>query len=106
MAKIKTNTISMQDVSFIFNGDLRNFKLVVSNCFCSNCEKDSITSITNYTITLNNLFDIVLNGYCASCNNPITRYIETGDTAESALNAEAIWVTNKALKELKIKTRK
>ncbi|HRH47748.1 MAG TPA: hypothetical protein PLP23_03280 [Panacibacter sp.] len=34
------------------------------------------------------------------------RYIETGDNVATAKNAEAVWRTSKALKELKIKKGK
>jgi hypothetical protein len=34
------------------------------------------------------------------------RYIETGENPKTAANAESVWKTNKALKELKIKKKK
>ncbi|CAN5465143.1 hypothetical protein BH11BAC3_BH11BAC3_24680 [soil metagenome] len=106
MSKIKTSAISMDDVAFIFNNDLGDFNTIITNCYCGNCENDYDSTIINYSISLNNIYDIVLDGFCATCNTPIKRYIETGEDPDTAENAEATWKTAKTLKELKIKIKK
>lgn len=96
----------MDDVAFIFNNDLTGFHYLTAHSFCRQCENKYNSTITNYSILLNELLDIELKGSCADCGNPVGRYIETGDHAVTAKNAEAIWRTSKALKELKIKKEK
>jgi hypothetical protein len=104
--KIKTIPITTEDVAFIFNDRLDEFEFVTSRCFCVACKNEYNSTITSYTIKLNNLYDIELDGFCKVCNHKMGRYIETGETPATAKNAEAIWKTNKALKELKIKKEK
>ena len=99
--------VTIEDVAFIFNRDLKDFYLATSNCYCRFCNVSGYGStITNYTIQLNDLYDIVLKGFCLKCSNSVGRYIETGDNPATAKNAEAIWNTDTALKELKIKRTK
>ncbi len=106
MSKIKTSSIGMDDVAFIFNNNLEDFNTITNHCYCRNCENNYESSIVNYSISLNNIYDILLDGFCATCNAPIKRYIETGENPDTAETAEATWKTTKALKELKIKIKK
>jgi hypothetical protein len=98
--------ITMEDVAFIFNDKPDDFYGILSNCFCAHCKNKYQSTITNYELFLNHLYDIEVKGSCLECNNSIGRYIETGDNPETAANAESIWKTNKTLKELKIKKKK
>ena len=103
--KIKTIPITVEDVSFIFNDKMDEFYFVTQHCFCAQCKNGYRSTITNYKILLNNLFDIELEGNCLECGHRMGRYIETGEDPKTALNAESIWKTNKTLKELKIKKK-
>lgn len=104
--KIKTISITIEDVSFIFNDNLDEFYFITQNCFCVQCKKNYQSTIANYKIVLNNLFDIVLEGTCLECSHSMKRYIETGENPKTAANAESVWKTHKTLKELKIKKKK
>jgi hypothetical protein len=101
--QLKTIPIILDDVLFIFNNDLKDFYFATHHCYCMHCKNKYDSTIIDYTIRLNQLYDIELEGKCSDCRQTIGRYIETGDTEITAKNAEAIWKTNKALKELKIK---
>jgi len=103
---LKKIMINIEDVTFIFNNELRDFNFVTSRCFCANCKTGYNSTITNFKISLNELFDIILQGFCQTCNHPMGRYIETGENQDTASNAEAIWKTHKTLKKLKIKPEK
>ncbi len=102
----KSIPITIEDIAFIFNNKTDEFYNLTSHCFCRHCANGYESTITNYTISLNSLNDIELNGFCLDCHTKISRYIETGDNAATAKNADAIWETNAALKELKIKKMK
>ena len=104
--KLKTIPIEMEDVSFIFNGNPDEFYFVTRNCFCVQCKNAYQSTITNYKIFLNQLYDIELEGNCLDCGHRMGRYLETGENKKTAKNAEAVWKTHKTLKELKIKKSK
>ncbi len=101
--KIKTIPVNTDDVAFIFSEDPGEFDFITSHCYCVQCQNNYNSTIINYIITLNSLNDIELTGFCKDCNHQMGRYIETGETEPTAKNAEAIWKTHTALKELKIK---
>lgn len=98
--------ITIEDVGFIYHNQLENFYVHTSQCFCAHCRKGATSTISHYTIFLNNLFDIELHGFCRSCAYKMNRYIETGEYPGMTQNAEAVWKTHKALHELKIKKEK
>lgn len=104
--KLKTISITIEDVSFIFNDNPEDFYFLTKNCFCVQCENKYQSTITNYKIFLNELYDIELEGSCLDCGHRMGRYIETGENKKTAKNAESIWKTHKTLKELKIKKSK
>jgi hypothetical protein len=104
--KIRPITITLEDVAFIFNNSLDEFSFVTSRCYCVQCRNKYDSTITNYTILLNSLNDIELDGFCKDCNHKMGRYIETGETPATAKNAKAIWNTHTMLKEPKIKKEK
>ncbi len=95
--------ISIDDVSFIFGNNNYEANLQINACYCTKCQNGYKNTITNYTIFLNNLLDIQLNGFCGACYQTMGRYIETGEDPITAMNAEAIWETHITLQELKIK---
>jgi hypothetical protein len=104
--KIKSIPITAEDVIFIFNDNTDYLNFVTSNCYCRQCDNDYNSTMVNYTIALNSLNDIEFSGFCKECNTKLGRYIETGEVPETAEKASAIWDTNAALKELKIKKAK
>ena len=104
--KLKTIPITKEDVSFIFNDNLEQFYFLTKNCFCVKCKNRYQSTITNYKIFLNQLYDIELEGKCLDCGHKMGRYIETGEDRKTAKNAEAIWKTQKTLQELKMRKRK
>lgn len=104
--KLKTIPITEEDVAFIFNDNLEQFHSVTSNCFCAQCQTPYESTIVNYKILLNELYDILLKGFCMDCGHTMGRYLETGEVPATARKAEAIWKTHKTLKELKIKKQK
>ena len=99
----KLMAITVEDVAFIFNDNKSEFDFITSHCYCRHCNNGYESTIVNYTISLNSLNDIELSGYCSECNTKMGRYIETGENRITVENAKAIWETNAALKELKIK---
>jgi hypothetical protein len=103
--KLKIIQITIDDVSFIFNNNLDAFYYLTSNCYCGQCKNKYQSSITNYIIYLNQLYDIELKGACLKCGHGIGRYIETGDNPSTVKNAEAVWMTHVTLKQLKIKKK-
>ncbi len=80
----------MEELAFIFTNNLADFNYITSRCFCSQCRNKYDSTIVNYTISLNNLNDIELKGFCKNCNNAMGRYIETGEDPAKAKNAKAI----------------
>lgn len=104
--KIKTISLNEEDVAFIFSECSGEFEFLTGHCYCTKCRNDYKSTIVKYSIKLNNLYDIELDGFCKTCNHTMGRYIETGETEPTAKNAEAIWKTHTALKELKIKKPK
>jgi hypothetical protein len=104
--KLKTMPVTIEDVAFIFNNDLTGFYYLTTHCFCRQCKNKYDSTIVKYSIRLNQLYDLELEGSCLECGTGIGRYIETGDNPGTTKNAEAIWRTSRALKELKIKKEK
>ena len=104
--KLKSTPITLEDVIFIFNDDQNTVHAIFSSCLCRQCDNGYSSKITNYTISLNSLNDIEINGFCDECNTKMGRYLETGENPDTAENAAAVWDTNSTLKELKIKKTK
>ncbi|MBI5452221.1 hypothetical protein HY945_02075 [Candidatus Gottesmanbacteria bacterium] len=72
--------ISKKDLEFIYGEDFILFEQkIIPYCYCANCKTSYQSTIINYKIFLNDLNDIILEGFCKSCNHPIARYLETGE---------------------------
>jgi hypothetical protein len=71
------------DLKFIYGDDYIFFRQkILPNCFCSSCSKegaDSIVTITNYEIFINDINDVLLEGFCLVCGGRVGRYSETGE---------------------------
>lgn len=78
--KQKEIEIPKEDFKLILGDDFAFFEeKVVPNCYCSNCKSPYSSTITNYTIFINDLNDVILKGFCKKCGNPVNRYMETGE---------------------------
>lgn len=75
--------VSEENLRYIYAGEYQFFKTkIIPNCYCSQCPNSAYTStIVDYDIFINDLYDIVLQGSCATCGGKIGRYLETGEEA-------------------------
>ncbi len=75
--------ITEDDLRFIYGSDYPFFReKILPNCFCGSCSregKDSMVTITNYEIFINDLNDVLLEGFCSVCGGRVGRYSETGE---------------------------
>ena len=87
--------ITSEDLIFIYGSDHAFFKeKIIPNCFCTFCPPPAKfnSTIVGYDIFLNENNSIILRGFCSTCKNPMSRYLETGAFAEYA---ERIWEVRK-----------
>jgi len=93
MARTKIK-ISENDLKTIYGNDYRFFQdKILPNCFCGKCcvgGSKPMVAIKDYEISLNELNDIELQGFCANCGKPIGRYLETGEVKEYAAGIKKI----------------
>lgn len=83
LKKINEIGLSDSDFRFIIGTEWEIFENnIINNCYCANCKSNYNSTIANYTVILNDLNDIVLQGYCAKCGYKVGRYVETGDNEE------------------------
>lgn len=83
MANKKQVKITKQNLVAIYGKDNRLFEeKIIPNCYCHKCKTPYQSTIVNYEIFLNDLNDIILEGYCAKCGNSMNRYLETGEVPE------------------------
>jgi hypothetical protein len=69
--------ISEKNLKTIYGENYADFKnKIISGCWCANCK---VTSIVNYQVYLNELDDVILEGFCTECNHRVNRYVETGE---------------------------
>jgi hypothetical protein len=103
MATSKGILISKEDLDFLLEGQDRDLSVFINNCYCAQCDSKHDQTITDYTIWLNHLYDIILDGYCKNCGHTMGRYIELGENPQFAERAKALLGTRQALKEAKVK---
>ncbi len=89
MKKKQNIKITEDDLKFIYGKDYEFFQeKVLSNCFCHNCIRGEngkySVKIVNYEIFINDLNDVVLQGFCVECGGRVGRYSETGEVEETA----------------------
>lgn len=78
--KKKEVEIAKADLRLILGDDFAFFEQkIVPNCYCYSCNGPYNSTITSYTIYLNDLNDIILKGFCEKCGGPVNRYMETGE---------------------------
>jgi len=75
--------ISETNLQVILGADYEKFrKTILKNVHCKNCNTPYSSTITSYSIFINDLEDIVLEGLCAKCQSPVNRYVEAGEVRE------------------------
>ncbi|MCX6706170.1 MAG: hypothetical protein NTV24_03670, partial [Candidatus Woesebacteria bacterium] len=84
MTEKKKLKIAEEDLKMIYGDNYDFFQTkILSNCFCPTCNtKGYHSTIINYEIFIDNLNDIILQGFCAECGDKIGRYLETGEVEE------------------------
>ena len=83
MSSKKQIKITKEDLITIHGKDYPLFEeKIIPNCYCGKCKTPYQSIIVNYEIYLNDLNDIILEGFCAKCGNRIGRYLETGEVPE------------------------
>lgn len=85
--------ISLEDVQLIMGKEYSRLDIFLSNVFCANCSDN--TTIENYSIFLDDTNDVIFDGQCVKCKQPVARYIETGEGVSSREIAEHIRVIKK-----------
>jgi len=81
MYSIKTRIkITEEELQKIQGDDYTIFQeKIINNCWCPNCRNGFNATIINYTIILDCLNDILLEGFCRKCGDRINRILETGE---------------------------
>lgn len=73
--------ITKEDARDILGKDVDFLKVAEKSAFCFDCFEKTKKSVTivNYEIYVNDLGDIILQGFCKNCGKPVGRYIESGE---------------------------
>jgi len=72
--------ISEARLKDIIGDDWVEFKRrIFNNVYCSDCDSNYNSTIVNYRIFINDLNDIILEGFCKKCTHRVARYVETGE---------------------------
>src|SRR3990167_4759513 len=75
--------ISKSNLISILGKDFDDFeKNIINHVYCTHCASSYNSTITNYSVFLNDLDDVILEGFCKKCNHPVNRYVETGEVAK------------------------
>ena len=78
--------ITEEELKFIYGADYEFFcDKILPNCFCGFCSKDgrdNVVTIVNYDIFIDDLNDVILQGFCTECGGKVGRYLETGEVEE------------------------
>ena len=83
MSNKKQIEITKEDLVAIYGKDYRLFEeKFIPNCYCHMCKTPYQSTIINYEIYLNDLNDLILQGFCAKCGSHMNRYLETGELPE------------------------
>jgi len=85
--------ITKQEAIILFDNSEEIYNKLIKNVFCSNCQGsigDKVTEIINYKIYLENTNNVVIKGKCKKCQNPVARFVETGENPKTAVKVEQI----------------
>lgn len=74
--------IQLEDVELILSENYPTLDFFLSNVYCARCQNS--TDVKDLKIFLDDSNDIILDGSCINCKQPVSRYIETGESAISA----------------------
>ncbi|TAJ13575.1 hypothetical protein DMA11_08425 [Marinilabiliaceae bacterium JC017] len=77
MAEIKLNTFQINILLSPQEKDDFQF-LLEKGVYCSTC-KDICSEVTDYTVKLTKLNDLLVKGKCATCGNKVARVMEFGE---------------------------
>jgi hypothetical protein len=91
MSNKKQIKITQEDLAAIYGKDYHVFEeKIIPNCYCHICQTSYRSTIVKYEIFLNDLNDIILEGFCAKCGSRMNRYLETGEVPEYQERIEQI----------------
>ncbi len=85
--------ISKQEAILLFDESEEIYNRLIKNAFCSNCQGsigNKVTEIINYKIYLESSNDVVIKGKCKKCQNPVARFVETGENPKTAVKVNQI----------------
>ncbi|MCP3929544.1 MAG: hypothetical protein GY705_10625 [Bacteroidetes bacterium] len=83
--------ITSEDLKFIVEEEYDEIvNLAKTNSFCRNCRGNAKVEMINYSLTLNDLNDVIFQGECKSCGGNIARYIEIGEQNKYRERTETI----------------
>lgn len=68
--------IQLEDVQLILGKEYAKLNMFLGSVFCETCS--GMTVIEAYKIFLDDNHDIIFEGGCSKCKQPVSRYIETG----------------------------
>lgn len=74
--------IQLEDVELILSENYPSLDFFLSNVYCAQCQNS--TDVKDLKMYLDDSNDIILDGLCINCKNPVSRYIETGESVSSA----------------------
>lgn len=100
MYRKKSKKITNEDLQFIYGDDYSLFvEKILPNCFCGVCYKKigEPTTITNYQISIDDLNNVILQGFCGECKGKVGRYVETGEVKEYLPRINKLKSENKKL---------
>lgn len=74
--------ISLEDVELIMGKNFQKLHIFLESAFCIECSGQ--TAVVDYVIYLDDVNDLIFEGYCLKCKAPVSRYIETGGSPSAA----------------------
>lgn len=84
MKKLKEIKISRFQLDVLMNKEeIEGFKYLLQHgVFCTRCNTVCTKGVENYTLKLNWLNDIVVEGKCAVCGQKVARIMEFGESRD------------------------
>lgn len=73
--------IHLEDVELIMGKNYSRLPAILKTVFCTQCSGQ--TTIEKFRIYLDDTNDIIFDGFCSRCNDPVSRYVETGESLPS-----------------------
>ncbi len=89
--------LNKEDVAFILGKCYRHFPAMIKGVYCNKCKSAHMTAFASYQIFLEETGDIVLDGFCDHCSDPLVRVIETSEKDEPKERALATWLVKREL---------